>query len=247
VRLEAITFVVLTRNEEHAIAPMLSSLPVGCERLVVDACSSDRTIWQARRAGARVIVRPWRNFVDARNFALTQVRTPWLFMLDADERLDARLGEALSALKPYALGYRCCRRNRFVGRVLHAGPWADEQLVRLVRTAAAQVVGRDGGTLHERLVVPGETPVLDGSIEHDSYPTLRRYWTKFDAYTSIEAAERPYRRRALWIAAMLLPFRVLWYVLRRGGWRDGWRGFFVAAMSACYPVVVQWKIWQRRR
>jgi hypothetical protein len=39
--------------------------------------------------------------------------------------------------------------------------------------------------------------------------------------------------------------RVPWLFLRRGGWRDGWRGGFIALASAFYPVVVHLKALRR--
>jgi hypothetical protein len=30
-------------------------------------------------------------------------------------------------------------------------------------------------------------------------------------------------------------------VVRYGGWRDGWRGAFVAWYSALYPLAIQWR------
>ena len=55
--------------------------------LVLDARSCDRTVEFARSAGAEVIEREWSGFVDARRFALSQVRTSWTLMIDADEAL----------------------------------------------------------------------------------------------------------------------------------------------------------------
>jgi hypothetical protein len=39
--------------------------------------------------------------------------------------------------------------------------------------------------------------------------------------------------------------RFPWAILRYRGWRDGWRGVFVAASSAAYPAVVQFKALRR--
>jgi hypothetical protein len=43
----------------------------------------------------------------------------------------------------------------------------------------------------------------------------------------------------------LMPLRFAWSIVRYGGWRDGWRGPFVAWESARYRVIVQRKALRR--
>ncbi|MBV9271742.1 MAG: glycosyltransferase family 2 protein, partial [Candidatus Eremiobacteraeota bacterium] len=107
--LTEITAVVLTRNEERNVPRALHSLPSEMPVLVVDARSTDATVEIAEFAGATVITRPWEGFLKARLFALTQVRTPWVFMLDADEELTAELRASLRACDGSADAYRVTR------------------------------------------------------------------------------------------------------------------------------------------
>jgi hypothetical protein len=41
--------------------------------------------------------------------------------------------------------------------------------------------------------------------------------------------------------ALLAVLRVANALFVRSGWRDGWRGAYVAFGSAAYPVIVAWK------
>src|SRR5665213_2072580 len=114
--------------------------------------------------------------------------------------------------------------------------------LRLFRTGRARVAANEiGADLHERWIVDGPTGELPGAILHDSYPTLASYRVKFDRYTSVEAAALPPSRRAYLRALATMPLRCVWSLLRYGGWRDGWRGLFVAWESARYRVVVRAK------
>ncbi len=229
----------------------LASVPPGAPLLVVDAQSQDETVAIARAAGADVIVRQWAGFVTSRAFALGCVRTPWTFMLDADESLDTALRAAVSAAEPLSQtdAYRIARATYFCGRPMHHGAWGGETLVRLFRTDRGRLVAEPvaGGNteLHERWVVPGEVRRLAGLLRHDSYPTVAAYRQKFARYTALEARGLAPSRAAVLRAAAVAPLRFGWLLVARGGWRDGWRGTFVSFASACYPVAVAWKALRR--
>ncbi len=246
-----ITFVILTKNEAQNLPRALGAVPFESPVLVLDSESDDDTVPLARARGARAIVRPWEGFIAARRFALSQVTTRWTFMLDADEAPDAALRAALVAARPgeETHGYLVRRRTLFCGRVITGSGWGDEVLLRLFRTSEAELVANPaaGGSaeVHEFWRVPGKVERLAGSLLHDSYPTLDAYRRKFASYTSLEAQGMRVTpsgfARTLGVALVRVP----WLFLRRGGWRDGWRGGFIAFASAFYPVVVHLKALRR--
>jgi len=226
----------------------LASLPEGANVLVLDACSSDDTVAVARRAGATVIERRWTNFVEARAFALDNVRSPWTFMLDADEQLDATLRDAIFRAEPEAQdlqGYRVRRATRFCGEVVRAFGWDDEKLLRMFRTdrgvVSAHPSAGGNAALHERWSVPGNVGDLDGVLLHDSYPDRDSYQRKFARYTSIEAEGLQPSLARLVMAALVAPARFAWLLGPRGGIRLGRRGLYIAFWSALYKTVVRWK------
>lgn len=220
----------------------LERLPHGARVFVLDAESTDDTVAIARACGAEVESRPWTGFVDARAYALGRVRTPYTFMLDADEEIDATLREALAGDLEAFDGYRVGRITRLAGRPVRAAGWSSERLVRCFRTGRGRVVADSVGgvaDLHERWIVDGSVGDLPGSMLHESYPTIASYFEKYARYTALEAAAlTPSPGRAL-RAAAAVPARFLWLLLRYDGLHDGWRGAFVAFFSAVYPLVVQ--------
>jgi glycosyltransferase involved in cell wall biosynthesis len=228
----------------------LAGVPAGAQIFVLDADSSDATVEIALAAGARVEVRRWYGFVDARRYALAQVRTPWTLMLDADEELDPTLAAAIVAAPGDVDAYRMRRVTALCGVPIRSAGWSNEKLIRLFRTDRAGVSAHSvggGADLHERWTVHGPVRDLPGAIWHDSYPTLASYWEKFDRYTSIEANAIGGSPLRLALAALVGSARFVWSLVRYGGWRDGRLGFFVAFASNWYPVVVQWKALQARR
>lgn len=246
-----ITFVILTKNEAPNLPRALGSVPLAARVLVIDAESTDATVELARRRGARAIVRPWAGFIATRRFALAQVDTAWTFMLDADEAPDAALRAALVAARPgeETHGYLVRRRTLFCGRVITGSGWGDEVLLRLFRTSEAELVANPaaGGNaeVHEFWQVPGKVERLAGSLLHDSYPTLDAYRRKFASYTSLEAKGMRATPAGFVRTLGFALVRVPWLFFRRGGWRDGWRGGFIALASAFYPVVVHLKALRR--
>lgn len=210
---------------------------------MLDSESTDGTAGLARSRGARVLTRPFRDFVDARIFALAQVRTPWTFMIDADERLDERLRSSLLAASEDVDGYLVSRDTAYCGRRLRM--WQGEKLLRLFRTgrarlAAAPAAGGDA-QLHERWTCAGPVAQLDGTLLHDSYPDAASYARKYAAYTAIEALGVPPNATAAAIQSLMAFPRFAHLLLRRGALLDGPPGWRIAWYSALYPAVVQWK------
>jgi glycosyltransferase involved in cell wall biosynthesis len=238
----AITVVLLARDEARRLPDYFAALPAGVQVFVLDAESQDETATLARAHGARVETRTWEGFVAARRHALARVRTPWTLMLDADERLDPTLRDAIVAAPDDVAGYLMRRTTKLCGAAVRTAGWSSEVLVRLFRTDRARLEAHSvggGADLHERWIVDGPTAVLAGTIVHDSYPTLASYRAKFLRYTRIEAASLAPSRLALARELVLFPVRVVWSIVKYGGWRDGWRGLFVAWESARYRVVVR--------
>jgi glycosyltransferase involved in cell wall biosynthesis len=242
-----VTVVVLARDEAPRLANLLARLPPASRVFVLDALSTDDTVAVARAHGADVETRPWAGFVNARRYALGRVATPWALMLDADELLDDTLRDAIVAAPSTSsgqaiAGYRLRRITMLCGRPVHAAGWSNERLLRLFRTDRARVAANAlGADLHERWIVDGAIGDLPGAIVHDSYPTLASYREKFDRYTSVEAAALAPSTRAYLRSLATMPLRFMWSLVRYGGWRDGWRGLFVAWQSARYRVVVRAK------
>lgn len=214
---------------------------------MLDAGSRDHTVQFARGAGADVVQRQWSDFVDARRFALSQVKTPWTLMIDADEALDDVLSDAILQAPMDADAYRVKRTTYFCGKPMRI--WRNEPLVRLFRTdrvaLAPHPAAAKAAPLHETWSCDGSIGDLRGTLLHYSYPDLASYRAKYDRYTAIEAQNMKGSTLGVLAAIGTSIPRLAWLLFARGAILDGPRGWYVAYRSALYPGVAARKaLWR---
>lgn len=243
-----LSVVVLTRDVAEVLEGALASVPPGAEIVVADGGSRDGTRAIARRSGARVIDQDLAavaaaggNFDLARNDAAEKARRPWVFFLDADERLSAPLARELAELlagEPAASAYEVPRRNLFWGRPVRL--LGDDYQVRLVRRGAGRFEGR---SLHARMQVDGAIGRLASPLIHLNVRSWRDVVRRFRRDVPIAAGaleERPPVGRAL-----REPFHMFrLHYCSHQAWRDGPRGLLVSVVYAAYHGAI---LWTRRR
>ncbi len=94
----ALTVIVPARNAEHLLPECLASLARSCpaEVIVVDGCSTDRTVAISRGSGARVLSDEGRGLPVARLLGARAAQTPFVALVDADVVVpDGALAELL--------------------------------------------------------------------------------------------------------------------------------------------------------
>jgi glycosyltransferase involved in cell wall biosynthesis len=252
-----IAVVVNTLDAERQLPYALRSVASwAAEIVVVDMASTDRTVAIARDFGARVVAHARADCVEpARAFAVAQATQPWILLLDADELVPVGLSRRLRQIaRSDAFDVvRIPRLNYLLGApLLHTG-WNPERdrHVRFFRPAAVTMPTR----IHEPLrAMPGARTsdlayVRSEALIHFNYTDVDDFVARLARYTSVEAAhaiahgDRASGGRGLGAALREWGVRYLWH----GGWRDGWRGFHLALLMACYRVVVQAKMASRER
>jgi glycosyltransferase involved in cell wall biosynthesis len=83
---------MIVKNEERNLPECLASVAdLVHETIVVDTGLLDATRELAAERGARVFEMPWiDSFAAARNESLRHARCPWVFWMDADDRLEEK-------------------------------------------------------------------------------------------------------------------------------------------------------------
>ena len=258
----SISILILTLNEETNIGACLDALAGFDDVVVFDSLSKDRTKEIALAKGARVVERSFDNWAAHQNWAMDNIefRNPWVFYLDADERMTPELREEILAIardqSRAEVAYYCGRKNFFLGKwIRHAMP--PGMIMRFFKP---------GRIRFERLVNP--VPVIDGPhgylrhyFEHYNFSKgLTEWFDKHNKYSLFEAMEgmklraRPVglgalfsrdrfeRRRALKELSFRMPLRPLvkflyMYVLKRG-FLDGRAGYTYCKLQAMYEYMI---------
>ena len=267
-----VSILVLTLNESANIGACLQSVAGFDDVTVLDSFSSDGTQDLARSLGANVVERRFDNWAAHQNWAMEHVpfRHPWVFYLDADERMTPELQAEIAAIaadrtRP-EVAYYCGRRNWFMGTwIRHAMP--PGMIMRFFRPERVRF---------ERLVNP--VPVIDGPhgylrnhFEHHNFSKGLSEWiAKHNTYSQFEAMEGMKllagappslgrllgrdafdRRKALKELSFRMPLRplakFLWMYLLKRGFLDGRAGFTYCRLQAMYEYMIVVKMAELRR
>lgn len=272
-----VSVLIPTLNEEINLPACLESVAWADEVFVVDSFSTDRTVEIARQHGAAVVQHAFENYSRQKNWALDTLpfRHPWVFIVDADERVTPDLRwevQAIVADPEHPVdGYYVNRKFIFLGRwIRHAG-WYPSWNLRLFRHARGRYDDRE---VHEHLVLEGRAGYLRHDLLHDDQRGLEAYVARHNRYSTLEArarlkAERaaadrahlPLRlaggspverkrflRELVWprVPAKPLALFVYMYLLRQG-FRDGRPGLALCLFHAWQELVVGLKLGELRR
>lgn len=190
-----LSVIVITLNEGKNIGACLDSVSFASQRVVVDGGSVDETQDEARRRGAEVVVSTdWPGFGPQKNKALDLAGGPWVFSLDADERVSPELRhEIKTALTQYeteSVVFQVPRKTQFCGVWIRHCGWTPDYVLRIFRKGQARF---SDDLVHEslRLTQPGvRVRRLRHPLLHYSYPTPEHYWRKLQRYSQEWARQR---------------------------------------------------------
>lgn len=259
-----ISILVLTKNEERDLPGCLGSVSWSDDIHVYDSLSDDRTVEIARANGATVVQRPFDNWAAHQNWGLGNIafRHPWVFYIDADERVTPELASSLRSAVTNPgdkVAFRVRRRDFFLDtwlRHVQTSPY----YLRLFRPERMR---------YERLVNPvsvadGPVGQLKGFLDHYPFSKGMGHWLqRHNGYSTFEAQqilsdrasrggfsltqalfERDFHKRRAHQkdlfyrlpARPLIKFALL-YLLKRG-FLDGRAGFTYATLQAIYEYMI---------
>jgi glycosyltransferase involved in cell wall biosynthesis len=259
-----ISILILTRDEAQNLPACLASVAWSDDIHVLDSRSTDTTQAVATSAGARVTERAFDNWSSHQNWALQNLpfKYPWVFYLDADERVTPELRDALlqaAAAPGYNVAFRIQRRDFFMNTWLkhvQTSPF----YMRLFRPEAMR---------YERLVNPVSIPngpvgQLPGYLDHFPFSKGIDHWVeRHNQYSRLEAEQtvanhHKQSRFSFWSAFFekdfhrrrfhqkevfyLLParpqLRFLYLYLVRLGFLDGAAGYTYARLQGFYEYLI---------
>lgn len=259
-----ISVLILTKNEERDLPGCIESVAWSDDIHVYDSLSEDATIAIARKHRATVIQRPFDNWAAHQNWGLANIRFrhPWVFYIDADERVTPELRDAMiEAVRDCGdkVAFRVRRRDFFMGdwlKHVQASPF----YLRLFRPEKMR---------YERLVNPVSIPdgpvgEISGYLDHFPFSKGTSHWiARHNNYSSLEAQQILANRNhsegfSLWKALVspdfhqrrfhqkelfyrlplrpLVKFLILYGV--KLGFLDGRAGLTYATLQAIYEYMI---------
>lgn len=239
--LTEITPLILCFNEQENIGRTISCLAWADEIVVIDSGSTDATLEICSvHKNVRVVTRRFESHANQWNFGLKEcgVNTPWVLALDADYVLTPDFVNEMSFLDPISAlnGFLVHFQYAVNGTVLSGSLYPP--VICLYRRESGAYYEQDGHT--QRLVLPGQIGYLSSRLIHDDRKSLERWVVSQVGYANLERdslCERKWStlriqdkvRRLIVVAPWLVP---LYYLVLKGGWRDGRAGLLYALQRA---------------
>jgi (heptosyl)LPS beta-1,4-glucosyltransferase len=244
-----VTAVIAAHNESANIEACIASVEWAREVVVVENESSDDTVDRARGAGATVISPPFTSIGAARNNAIIRARSPWILVLDADERCTPELAAEIRQVVANpgdTTAFRVPRRNFFLGKEIRHGGWERDKPVRLFR----RELRYNANLVHEHVDVPGgKIGEVRSKLLHYTYVSLDQYFEKFNRYSRWWAEQNHARGRRGSAAAVLFkpPARFLSMYVLKGGFLDGAHGLVLASFAAASVMAKYARLWEKNQ
>jgi glycosyltransferase involved in cell wall biosynthesis len=227
---------ILTKNEEANIRECILSIKeIAKEIVILDDYSSDNTEKIANELGAKFYKRRLDNFSNQRNFLLEKCNCEWVFILDADERVDEELREEIKKINdPCEEGFMIFRKNFIFGKYLKYGGNGNDWQLRLFKKEKVEFTS----PVHEKIKVKGKIgKIRKGSLLHYSTTSISSYIKKLIHYTDLEIG-LVRRRRFLKLRLVLCPLvEFLKRYFLQLGFLDGREGFIFYVLSAFYVFI----------
>jgi glycosyltransferase involved in cell wall biosynthesis len=239
-----ITAIIPTLNEEIHIEEAIKSVSFADEIIVIDSFSSDNTVILAEKYNVKIIKRKFDDFSSQKNFAIDQAKHPWIYILDADERVTLEVrGEILEAVKNpnNCVGFYVRRTFYFAGKNINYGGCQRDKVVRLFLKEFC----RYSGIVHETIVTKGKFGFFKNKIEHYSYKSYDHYISKMNHYGALRGKEYFAKGKRVNLFHILIkpPARFCIHYFVRLGFLDGFPGYIFAKTQA-YGVYTRYiKLW----
>jgi len=242
-----VSVVIVTKDEEINIEDALKSVADAKEIIVVDSFSTDRTVDICRKYTDRVYQHEWQGFAQQKQMAVDYAEGPWVFILDADERVTPELkAEIVNNISGTDLnGFYMPRENYFIGTRIRYGGWWPDHTLRLFKKDRGRLGQRE---VHERVVVEGSTGYLKNPLRHYTYRSISDFVERMERYSTLAAKEimKNSGRAGLFSLTIKPPLTFIKMYFLRLGLLDGTRGFMLAVLYSFYTFLKYAKTWEKQ-
>lgn len=246
-----ISVIIICKNGSVRLVETLKSVQgIGEEILLYDSGSSDNSVAIAKAYGAKIVYGEWEGYGRNRFKASQLAKNDWILMIDTDEVLDTELKEAILCidLTKENLVYNMRYKNFYGSKEIKFGEWGNDSHIRMANRKKVQT---DQEIVHEKLFLqPGlHIKTLPGFIKHYTVNNIIDYAGKLIEYASLSADKYLKQgKHATIIKIYIAPlFSFVQNYVFKMGYRDGWKGFVCASMTAWYTFMKYTKLKELER
>jgi glycosyltransferase involved in cell wall biosynthesis len=233
---------MVSAAEAHRIGKALASVADWTREIVVvlNEEVTDTTEQIAKSLGAKVVREPWKGMIGQKASAAAKATQEWILDLDADEVVSDELRQEIqqsfeSSSNGQIAAFSYPRLSWYCGRWIRHGDWYPDRQNRLWRRGQAHWGGVDP---HAKLIVDGAVAKLRSNLLHYSNDSINRQIEKIIPFS--EEFMRQHLAHNAGSGPFDLAVRPFWRFLRayffRGGFLDGWPGYYIAWLNAFSTV-----------
>ena len=246
---QSLSIAIVAHNEGKIIERCLQSCLWANEIVVIDAGSTDKTAYLAKKMKAQVYSVENQPLMKINmNLSFEKCQSDWIFSLDADERITSQLQEEIKKVINSGsnyVAYRIPRKNIIFGKWIQHTGWYPDYQIRLFRKGKGRFLAKN---VHELLTVDGPIGTLRNDIKHLHYQSVSEFIEKLNRYTDIEAEKLIKEKQMVtWKDVLVFPMNeFLSRFFARQGYKDGLHGFVLSLLMAFYWEIVFAKVWERK-
>ena len=245
-----ITAIITTLNEETNIEAAIQTVQFADEIIVIDSLSTDNTVAIAEKLGVKVIHRAFDNFSNQKNYAIDEAKNDWIYILDADERVNFDLRNELTTIVSSktndAVAYESKMNYYFMGKLMKHTSFKTKKVYRLFNKKSCRY---DGSPVHEQLKIDGKKGVLKNLLDHKSDKSIDDFIKTQSFYADLKAEELFQKNDTnLFVKALFKPpFRFVKHFIIQLGFLDGFQGLVFSGIQS-YGVFIRYvKLWKLNR
>lgn len=248
--MSSLAILILTHNEEENIVSVVENAKKCTDEvIIIDSGSTDQTVALAKKHGAKVSFRAWTDdFSAQRNFALNQTNADWVLYLDADERIDVKMAEAIHIILqegPEACQYLMERKSVAFGTKFNHGVLKPDYVARMFPRTSVHWIHK----VHELPQCGLPIKQMPGHLEHYTYKNWHHWEGKLCQYTTIwaEDAYRQGKKTSLsniFFHSLGGFFKMF---IMRVGFLDGWMGVYMCFNHFFYTMLKYLKLYELQK
>jgi len=242
-----LSVLIITKNEEENIKPLLSSIDFADEIVVVDSGSTDKTVTIAEALGAKVLFREFDYHAAQKNWGLEQLQNNWVLIVDADERIPNELKEEIISIlnqeniKEKAFWIK--RENFLMGEKVNYSGWQNDKVIRLLDKNFCKYNDK---LVHEEIETKEKTGVLKHRLIHSTYKDFKTYFDKLQKYSTQKAIIKSEKGENINLYYLIVKPGAKFFkrFILEKGFLDGKIGVVISSMAAFHDFLVYVKVWR---